>query len=195
MKILALKEKSKKLLNELAESVKSGKVVIFPTDTVYGLLADATNEKAVDRIFKIKKRLKSKPLPIFVKDIEAAKKIAEINKSQEKFLKKYWPGKFTVVLKRKTGVKIYGVDKKTIALRIPNYKFVNYLLSATNLPLTGTSANISGLPASTRIEKITNQFRNQKNKLDLIINVGNLKKSKSSKVVDLTGKRPKILRR
>ena len=75
-------------------------------------------------------------------------------KSQEKFLKSVWPGKVTVVLKRKKRKKIYGVDRETIALRIPNYRLINELLRKTELPLTGTSANISGQPAPTKIKEI-----------------------------------------
>ena len=75
--------------------------MICPTDTVYGFLADAENKKAVDKIYKIKKRPKSKPLAVFVKDFKMAKELAEINENQEKILKNKWPGKYTFVLERK----------------------------------------------------------------------------------------------
>jgi len=184
-------------LKNLAREIKKGRVIVCPTDTVYGLLADATNKKAVEKIFKIKKRPKTKPLPIFIKDLETAKRLAIIDKNQERFLKKAWPGKITAVLKRKAAnrkQKIYGIDKKTIALRISKYKLVLELLKAINKPLTGTSANISGKPATTKIKDILRQFQNKKFQPDLILNTGNLKSSKPSKVIDFTGKRPKILR-
>jgi len=184
-------------LKNLAREIKKGRVIVCPTDTVYGLLADATNKKAVEKIFKIKKRPKTKPLPIFIKDLESAKRLAIIDKNQERFLKKAWPGKITAVLKRKAAnrkQKIYGIDKKTIALRISKYKLVLELLKAINKPLTGTSANISGKPATTKIKDILRQFQNKKFQPDLILNTGNLKSSKPSKVIDFTGKRPKILR-
>src|SRR5579863_7318829 len=94
--------------------LKKGGVVICPTDTVYGFLADASNKKAVAEIYKIKKRPTSKALPVFVVDIAMAKKLADINKEQEKTIKKYWPGKHTFVLKRRGGLKLYGIDKQTI---------------------------------------------------------------------------------
>ena len=124
---------SKDPLNKSAEFILQGGVIIFPTDTVYGFLADASNKKAVEKIYKIKKRPKQKPLAVFVKDFKIAKELAEINKEQEKILKKKWPGKYTFVLRRKfTEVrpprKLYGVDKKTIALRIPKYNFLNLIL-------------------------------------------------------------------
>ena len=184
-------------INQIVKELKKGKVIVCPTDTVYGLIADATNKKAVEKVFKIKKRPKNKPLPIFVKDIKMAKKLAKINEEQEKFLKKVWPGKVTVVLKAKSSIKklkIFGVDKRTIALRVPNHKLILNLLRKMNKPLTGTSANISGQPASTKIKEILKQFKNQKPQPDLIIDAGNLPKSKPSIIVDLTTLPIKILR-
>lgn len=184
-------------ISKIIKELKRGKAIICPTDTVYGLLADATNKKAVERIFKIKKRPKNKALPIFVKDLKMAEELAEIDKEQEKFLKKVWPGKVTAVLRQKAKnakLKIYGVDKKTIALRIPNYKLVLGLLKKINRPLTGTSANVSSETASGDIKEVLKQFKSQKLQPDLIIDAGNLPKSKPSTVIDLTASPPKILR-
>jgi L-threonylcarbamoyladenylate synthase len=200
MIVLRLNKKDfEKTMKAAAAAIKRGKVIVCPTDTVYGLLADATNKKAVDRVFKIKKRDNKKPIPIFVKDLNAAKKLAEIDGNKEKFLKKFWPGKVTAVLKFKvksSKLKVYGADKKTVALRIPNHKVISYLLSIAGLPLTGTSANISGKPASGNIKEVIKQFTLSRveGQPDLIIDTGNLKKSKPSKIIDLTVKPPKILR-
>lgn len=183
------------IIEKAIKSIKKGEVMVFPTDTVYGLVADATNKKAVEKIFRIKKRQFNKPIPIFVKDMRIAKKLALIDKNQERFLTKVWPGKTTAVLKRKQGIKLYGVDKKTIGLRIPNYRFLNALLKKTSHPLTGTSANISGKPASTKIKEVLTQFSDKRHQPDLVLDAGNLKPSKPSTVVDLTGKRSKILRK
>ncbi len=187
------------IIEKAIKSIKKGEVMVFPTDTVYGLVADATNKKAVEKLFEIKRRNLKKPIPIFVRDIEMAKKLAQIDKKQEKFLKGIWPGKVTAVLLRPSGGgargKIYGLDKKTIALRIPNYRFLNILLGKSNRPLTGTSANISGKPASTKIKEIISQFKNQKYQPDLIIDAGNLPRSRPSRVINLTGIKPKILRK
>ena len=197
---------NKKNLNRIIRialrSIKEGRVLVCSTDTVYGLIADATNKKAVKKLFKIKKRKKDKAIPIFVKDIKMAKKLAEIDKEREKILKKLWftrpnfketwagKGKVTVVLKRKKSkVKLYGVDKKTIGLRVPNYKLINILLSKLNLPLTGTSANVSGKRASAKIKEVILQFNSQKNLPDLILDAGNLKRGLPSTVVDLTKKK------
>jgi len=184
----------KKIIKIAINLIRQGEVLVCPTDTVYGLVADATNKKAVKKLFKIKKRKSKNALPIFVKDLKMAKRFSEINKEKEKILRKVWPGKVTVILKKKKGVKIFGVDRKTIGLRIPNYKLVKILLSKIKKPLTGTSANISGKPASTKIKAVISQFKNKEDLPDLILSVGNLKKSLPSTVIDLTSKKFKILR-
>jgi L-threonylcarbamoyladenylate synthase len=190
-----------KIAKVAAKFIKNGKVIICPTDTVYGLICDATDKKAVKRIFKIKNRSELKPVPIFVKDIKLAEKIAEINENQKIFLRKKWPGKMTVVLKRKGKKKIYGVDKKTIAIRIPKHKLINLLFKKSDNFLAETSVNISGQPPLNDIKKIIQQFekgdfiKNSEGKPDLIIDAGKLKSKKSSIVVDLTGKKYKVLRK
>ncbi len=193
---------TQKAVNKAARIIKNGGVVIFPTDTVYGFLADAANKKAVEKIFKLKKRLRSKPLPVFVRDIKMAKELAEINKEQEKILTlrrgsgqaRYWPGKYTFVLKRKYGTKLYGVAKNTIALRIPKYKFLNDLLKKINKPLAQTSVNISGQPPLIKINDILEKF-GRKGLPILIINTGDLPKNRPSVIIDLTKDKNKILRK
>ena len=186
MRILKIKKQnSSQVFREAVKAIKNGQVIVCPTDTVYGLVCDATNKKAVDKLFKIKRRPRKKPIPFFVKDIKMAKKLASIDKTQEAFLKNVWPGKITVVLKSK--------KRDTIGLRIPNH-FVLNLVKHINCPLTGTSANISGRPASTRIKEVLKQFKSQKAKPGLVLDVGNLPKSKPSTVIDLTIWPPKILR-
>ncbi|PIP23189.1 MAG: threonylcarbamoyl-AMP synthase [Candidatus Nealsonbacteria bacterium CG_4_10_14_0_2_um_filter_38_17] len=196
MEILKLTRKNRKSsVKIIARLIKEGKIVVCPTDTVYGLLCDATSKKAIDRLFKIKKREKGKFFPIFVKDLKTAKALANIESRQEKILKKFWPGKLTAVLKRNRKLKIYGLDKKTIALRIPKHKLIKELLVKSNLSLTGTSGNISGQPTSTKIKDIIRQFKNQKFQPDLIIDAGNLPKSLPSTIIDLTGREIKTLRK
>src|SRR3989344_5200557 len=91
--------------------LKNGGIVICPTDTVYGFLADATNKKAVEKIYKIKKRSKSKPLSVFARDLKMVRELVEIGEKQSGVLRRHWPGKYTFILKRQSG-KLYGVDKK-----------------------------------------------------------------------------------
>jgi len=184
------------ILKKIIVLVKKGKILVLPTDTVYGLICDASSKKSIEKIFKIKKRPKTKALPVFIKNIKEAKKLACINKNQEKLLKKVWPGKVTVILKRKDYLpKIIFANQKTIGLRIPKQRLIKDLLEKTNLPLIGTSANLSGQPASTKIKKIIFQFKNKKNQPDFIFSVGDLKSSKPSTIIDLTLKKPRLIRK
>lgn len=184
-----------KALRKTTEIIKQGGVIVCPTDTVYGLVADARDKAAVKKVFRIKKRRLRKPPPVFIKNLKRAKSLAEINKTQEQFLKKIWPGKITVVLRIKA-IKfprdILSKDKK-IGLRIPNYKFLNLLLEKLDCPLIGTSANISGQKPSTKIKEVLKQFENQRYQPDLILDAKNLKPSLPSTVIDLTSF--KILRK
>lgn len=185
---------SKQAISKAFDVLNSGGVVIFPTDTVYGFLADAGNKKAVDKIFKIKKRLKSKPLSVFVNDIKSAKEIAKISKEQEKIINKKWPGKYTFVFERNSGIKLYGVDKKTIGIRIPKYDYLNLLLKKIKRPLAQTSVNVSGEKELNKVNDIISKFELGKNQPDLIVCPVSFKKSKPSKVIDFTKEKPEIIR-
>lgn len=185
-----------KIIERAVKIIKDGGVIICPTDTVYGILTDATNIRAVKKVFEIKKRPKDKAFPIFVKDMKMAKKLAKIDKEQESFLKKAWPGKVTMILEVKKDCNLVkSLCKKTVGLRIPDYDLVNDIIKKVNRPLTGTSANISDKPASTKIKKVLKQFKNEKNQPDLVIDAGNLLKSRSSTVIKLTKDKIEILRK
>lgn len=195
--MLIIKAKDKKAIGTAAKALKQGKTIVAPTDTVYGLICDAKNKKAVKRIFEIKKRPKSKSFPIFIKDIKTAKKLAFIGKEQEKFLKKFWPGKATFILKSRSKNYPLGVlsENGKIGLRMPKYDLINILLKKTNMLLVGTSANISGKPASGNIKEVLRQFTLSRGEgPDLIIAAGNLKKSKPSTIINLTSRKPEIIR-
>lgn len=192
MKEIKLKEVDVK---RLVDGLARGKVIVCPTDTVYGLICDIRNKKALDKLFKIKGREKIKPIPIFIKDIKMAKSLAKINKEQNDFLKTVWPGKVTVILNRKKGKKLYGLKKDKIALRIPDYKIIKDLFKTINFPISGTSANISGKDSAINVKEILGQFKGKKVLPDLIIDGGRLNKRKSSSIFDLTVKPFKILRK
>lgn len=189
-------------IKKAARAIKEGRILICPTDTVYGLICDASNPKAVQRLYQIKKRPNNKPVPVFVSSIEMAKKIAKINPKQEKFLKQVWPGKITAILKpRRKFPKGIGKSKKEIGLRIPSRRFVLSLAKHIG-PLAESSANISGMPASTKIKEVLKQFalrrgsgqEGKRYQPDLVIDVGDLPPSRPSQVIDLRVLPPKILR-
>jgi len=195
MEIIKINQKNyQETLPRVAQLIQKGKIFVCPTDTVYGLVCDATNEKAVKWLFKIKRRPRRKSIPIFVKDLAMARGLAFIDESQELFLRNNWPGPVTAILKSKNKLpKILGTEK-TIGLRIPNYKFINDILKKINRPLTGTSANISGHPSCWSAKAVIMQFQNRKYKPDFLIDAGQLSRRKPSKVIDLTVFPPKILR-
>jgi len=167
----------------------------LPTDTVYGLFCDAHNKSAVKRIFAIKDRSLEKPLGIFVKDMAMAKQYAEINSKQEEFLKNYWPGKVTFVLKKKIHFSEGVGAKDTIGIRIPDYDLFKKLFALINFPLAQTSANLSGKPYILNAKEVIKQFENPVFQPDLILDAGDLPPAKPSAVIDLTNTTPKILRK
>ena len=190
-------------LNKAVSVLKKGGVIICPTDTVYGFLADATNKKAVEKIYKIKKRPKGKPLPVFVSGITMARQLAVVDARAAKQFKKHWPGAYTFVLKRKTSnstnstavdfVELHGVGKDTIALRVPKNTFLQKLLKKMGRPLVQTSVNLAGQEPLNSIADIATTFG--KNRLiDLMIDGGRAKNAKSSKILDLITRHLTIIR-
>lgn len=191
--------------------LSSGGTIVYPTDTLYGLGANALDEKAVEKIFKIKNRSFSKPLPIIVKNMIWAKELAFINYRTEEMLNKVWPGagvfnavvangafaagKITAVLPKKDIVPdILTAGLKNIGMRIPDYVFTDKLLGQFGYPVTSTSANISGEEPDNNIEKIISMFEKREFRPDLVIDAGILSKSEPSTILDLTASTPKILR-
>ena len=181
-------------IKELAASLNKGKIIVCPTDTVYGMICDVRNKKSVNKLFEIKMRDKQKFIPFFVKDIKMAKSLAKVNKEQNSFLKTAWPGEITVILERKKGKKLYGINNNKIALRVPDHKLIKDLFKNINFPLSGTSANVSNKKSAISVKEVINQFKDNKILPDLIIDGGRLNKRKPSTIFDLTVKPFKILR-
>ena len=173
-------------LGRVAEIIRRGGVVVFPTDTVYGFLCSALDKTAIEKIFKIKKRDFQKPIAVFVKDIEMAKELAFIDRKQERFLKKIWPGNVTVVLKSRNTLPEMVLGKnKTIGLRIPDYQPLNNLLNILNIPLGQTSVNLAGKPSLNNASGIMKEFANQELQPDLIVDGGELISAQPSTVVGI----------
>lgn len=185
-------------VEKAAEFLQRGQTVVCPTDTVYGLLADAAKDKAVQRVFDIKGREKSKPLPVFVKNVEMARKYAFINEDMEAFLTEIWPGKITVALpaKENSGLsELVLAGKKTVALRIPDNKLILDILNKTSQPIIGTSANISGRPSTVKISEVYKQFEDRELRPDLVLDGGDLPESNPSTIINFSNNKPKVIRR
>ena len=186
---------SEEAIVEAAKVMLAGGTVVFPTDTVYGLGCDATNENAIRKIFKLKNRATDKPLAIIVRDSAMAKKVAFIDQRLERAMDVMFPGAITVILWRRHKLPaILTANKETIGLRIPDYKLTHLLSENMGRPYVATSANVSKEPATTKIEQVIRYFEKSFAKPDLILDAGDLKFSEPSTVLDLTVEKPKIVR-
>lgn len=182
------------VLEEALEVVAAGGVVAVPTDTVYGFAADATSNKAVDKLARIKNR-DGKPIAVFVASFKQLAELAELGKKQSVLLKQNLPGRFTFVLKKKPGVVLAKrVGVKTVGVRFTESEWIQALVRAYKKPLAVTSANLSGKPECMSVAEIEAQYRGCKNKPDLALDAGKLKASKPSTVVDISGDEMLILR-
>lgn len=183
-----------KVLSAAERTLCRGGIVVAPTDTVYGILGDATKTEVIKKIFAMKGRPSEKALPIFVKDIATARKYAYISDAKTKFLEKVWPGAVTVIFhhkKKLPGILTGGLD--TIGIRISKNEFILKLLSRLEFPLVQSSANISVKPPAKNTKEIDDYFGRNKIKPDLTIDAGEVA-GKPSTVVDFTRKEPILLR-
>lgn len=175
--------------------IQRGGSIVYPTDTVYGLGVNALREYSIERLFKIKKRPGTKPVPIIVRDIEMAKKLAFIDKKQEKILESIWPGQVTAVLEKRGVVSdILTAGKRTVGLRIADSEFIKLLMENLEEPITATSANFSGEPSLIHSADVIKIFNKAHPCPDLFLDAGDLPESPPSTVLDLTSQSPKITR-
>ncbi len=158
--------------------LKKGKIIVYPTDTIYGIGGDATSEKVVKKICEIKQRPLNKPISVLVSDFEMLGKYAEINEKQMNILKKSLPGPYTFILKPK--IKL-PVSENNLGFRIPDH-WCTLLAKEFGKPITTTSANIYKQPTPKDIEKIRDNF---KDFISLYIDERILE-GKPSKVIDIT---------
>ena len=178
--------------------LRAGQAVAFPTDTAYALGVDATNARAVKRLFKIKRRRPDKPVHVVVADLKMAKKYAYFTPAAEKLFKKFLPGRITLILQSKMkGVsgRLLSAGTGTIGIRMPKNRVALELVKRFGRPITATSANISTAPTAYSVSQITRQFRRSKLQPDLILDSGKLQEVRPSTMVQLKGNKIKILRR
>jgi len=137
--------------------LSSGELVIFPTETVFGLGADATNDEAVNSIFKVKKRPRSNPIICHFKSIKQIEKYFILNKFEKKLGSKFWPGPLTIILKKKKNSKISKLvsnNSTLVGCRIPGNKLAKKLITLFDLPIAAPSANLSERTSVTNIVDI-----------------------------------------
>lgn len=165
-----------------AESIKQGKLVLFPTETVYGIGANALDEKAVKDIFIAKGRAQDNPLIVHIANIEMLDKLVQnVGEIEQKLMKTFWPGPFTIVLEKKPIIPdVITGGLNTVAIRMPSNEIARKLIEYSNLPIAAPSANVSGKPSGTLVEDIIDELDG---KVDYIIDSGKVDIGVESTVV------------
>lgn len=173
------KESMEYVANEVTKVINDGGVVISPTDTVYGMLADALNVEAIDRIYEIKERERNKPLLILLKDIKYSEKFCD--EKVPDIVKNNVPGELTFIMPLSNSLKKHFIYlKSTVALRVPNDEYMQLILQNTP-PLVAPSANPSGAGVILDGNKLEELY---KDKVDLIVNAGILENKMPSTLYD-----------
>lgn len=176
-----------------ANVIRSGGLVAFPTETVYGLGVDALNAEAVKKMYMVKMRPLDNPTIVHVSRISDVYRLSmEVPEKAEELMKRFWPGPLTIVLKASDvvpRVTTGGLD--TVGIRMPNHKVALALIEASETPIAAPSANIAGRPSPTLAQHVIQDFYG---KIDVILDAGPTKIGVESTVLDLTQNPPQILR-
>ncbi len=170
------------------EAIVSGKTIIYPTDTVYGIGGDALNPDVVEKVREIKGMEKDKPLSVMMADLNMIEEYCEVGLWEEIILKRHLPGPFTFILKKRRDIPVTG--DKTLGIRVPEFEFCNRLSEEVGKPIISTSANKTGAPAPTSFEEIKKEILES---ADMAIDRGPTRYRRASDVVDLVNK--KIIRK
>ncbi|MBA7620061.1 Threonylcarbamoyl-AMP synthase [subsurface metagenome] len=183
----------KEIIEEAAKIIKDGRLVALPTETVYGLGADALNEKAVRKIFEIKGRPLDKPLSILIgKKKDLKQYVQEIPKSAQVLIERFWPGPLTLIFRASSLIpNIMMGENNTIGIRMPDCMIALEIVQASGVPLACPSANLSGRPPPTKAEEV---IKNLGEKIDLILAGGETKVGVESTVLDMTTSFPTMVR-
>ncbi len=179
-------------LKKAASVVNRGGLAVFPTETCYGIAADATSPAAVEKVFSAKGRKKEKALSIIVADERMAREYCEITPLTHHLVHSFMPGPLTLVVKQKKGMLAENISNTdTVAFRIPGHSFALSLVKKIGRPITATSANPSGAPPVYVARKAKELFGD---KVDLIVDAGSLPRKSPTALIDLTASPQKLLR-
>ena len=181
------------IIKEMAEKIRNGETVIFPTETVYGLGANAMDENATKKIYEAKGRPSDNPLIVHIADVEEVDKIAlEVGEKARKAMDEFWPGPLTIILKKKEIVpNVTSGGLSTVAIRMPSNKIANALIRESKTQIAAPSANISGRPSPTKAEHVVKEMSGR---VSGIIMGGDCDFGLESTVVDFSEDKPMILR-
>ena len=183
------------LVSYAAQHIRKGEVLGMPTDTFYGLAADPFNLRAVDRVYEIKTRSRHKPLSLLIENIEQAEELARpLPPEFYALARRFWPGPLTIIVRAASKLPLkVTANTGNVALRVPNAKIPHEVVKAAGIPITATSANLSGESECTTAEAVRDQLGVR---IPIIVDGGTSPREIASTIVDLTDEeaRWKILR-
>ena len=183
------------LVRYAADQIRAGEVLGMPTDTFYGLAADPFNLRAVERVYEIKSRSRHKPLSLLIEDVDQAEELAKpLPEEFHALAKKFWPGPLTIILRAASRLPLkVTANTGNVALRVPNAQIPLAVLKAAQIPITATSANLSGETECTTAVAVRDQLGPR---IPIIVDGGTSPREIASTIVDLTDEeaRWKILR-
>ena len=181
--------------NELKNTINvinNGGIVIFPTDTVYGIASNIDDEKAISNLFELKGRNDNKPICVLTSSVNKIEKVAYIKNKELELITKYMPGALTIILDKKEDISNRLTSNlQTIGVRIPNNEIALNILKYIEKPLATTSTNLSGNQPATKLEELVDEFNG---KVDIIIDGGITDLKQSSTIIKVENNEIKVLR-
>lgn len=179
---------------KIANELKKGKLVVFPTDTVYGIGTNAYDKDACTRIYEVKKRPKVKPLSVLISDFSMlTQMVASISPTEKKLMEAFWPGPLTLKLKKKACVlpDVISAQDEYIRTRLIKESLAYKLIQASGVPIVAPSANLSGSPTGIKIENITKELDG---KVDYILDCGDIQNDMVSTIIQVQEEKAYIIR-
>jgi L-threonylcarbamoyladenylate synthase len=186
------KNPEKTIVRHAADIVKRGGVVVFPSDTCYGVASNPYNKEAIRRLFNIKQRKYTKAVSCIFGNIGEVAQWTNLTNRDRVILEKNLPGPFTFLLRPSEK---YPLKSECVGVRIPDSVFTSVFSATLKIPFTATSANLAGRRPTYSLAEILKQFKNQKHQPDLVLDAGELPRLPPSTVVNLTKKAPVIIRK
>jgi tRNA threonylcarbamoyl adenosine modification protein (Sua5/YciO/YrdC/YwlC family) len=173
------------LIRYAADQIRAGEVLGMPTDTFYGLAADPFNLRAVDRVYDIKSRSRHKPLSLLIESVDQAEELAQpLPEEFYALTRRYWPGPLTIIVKASSKLPLkVTANTGNVALRVPNAKIPLEVVKAAAIPITATSANLSGESECTTAQAVREQLQDR---ISIIVDGGTSPRDVASTIVDLT---------
>ena len=181
-------------INEISNAIKEGKIIILPTDTVYGIGTNAYDENACKKIYEIKRRPSYKPLIVLISDISMIENLVEsISPMERKLIEKFWPGSLTIKFKKRKNAlpDIIAEGNEYLGIRLIKNGLIYNIIEKAGVPIVAPSANLSGHPTGIKIENIIEELGG---KVDYILDCGDYKSDETSTIVQVVDEKVVVIR-